>query len=129
MLLNNQQLNYQPVNNQEVPGEGPKAIPLLLDFTGSTTEWDLDLTNQQQQDRISMVQSLYIDLSKAANDLIVVFPISGQSIRAKAATQGYYTVLCPTPIRINFQSSGAGGVLVPVFLMNVPVSGVVWDAS
>jgi hypothetical protein len=123
-------VNIQQIMNQQVPDDGPKAIPLLLDFTATTAidEYDVDLTNQQQQGRISMIQSLYIDLSGATNDLTVTNPISGQVIKAKAGTQGYYSVLCPNPPRLNFTSSTSGGTLVPVFLLNVPVSGVVWTA-
>jgi hypothetical protein len=120
-------LNYQPLSNQEVPQEGPKAIPLLLDFT-SSGEYDVDLTTQQQQGRISMIQSIYIDLSGATNDMSVTMPISGQKVTAKAGSQGYYSILCPNPPRLIFTSSTSGGTLVPVFLMNVPISGVTWVA-
>jgi hypothetical protein len=118
-------LNYAPVTNALVPDEGPKAIPLLLDFT-QAGEYDVDLTTQQQQGRISMVQSIYIDLSVSSNDVEVTMPISGQLIHAKAGTQGYYPVLCPNPPRLNFTSSTSGASVVPVFLMNTPILGIVW---
>jgi hypothetical protein len=120
-------LNYQPVNNQEVPDEGPKAIPLLMDFSAAG-EYDVDLTLQQEQGRISMIQTVFIDLSGASNDLTLTLPISGQVIVAKAGTQGYYSVLCPTPPRLNFSMPTSGGTLVPVFLINVPMSGVTWTS-
>lgn len=119
-------VNYQPVSNQLVPDEGPKAIPLLLDFTVAA-QYNLDLTTQQQQGRISMIQSLFIDLSAANNDLTVTFPIGGQVIVAKSGTQGYYSVLCPNPPRIYFAMATSGGTLVPIFCINVPVAGVTWD--
>ena len=127
MQYNANNVNVQQLSNQEVPDEGPKGVPLLLDFS-SAAEWDLDLTNQQQQQRISMIQSAYIDLSGATDDLVITMPIGGQVVRAKAGTQGYYSLLCPNPPRLNFANS-SGSDVVPVFLLNVPVASVVWDAS
>jgi hypothetical protein len=127
-IVNLSNVNVQQIVNQQVPDDGPKAIPLLLDFTASA-QYNLDLTNQQQQGKISMIQSIYVDLSgNASNDLTITMPISGQVIVAKAGTQGYYSVLCPNPPRLNFAMATSGGSVVPVFLLNVPVAGVVWTA-
>ena len=126
MLYNTGALNYSNPQNQLVPDEGPKAIPLLIDFSGATTEWDVDLTNQQQQQYISMIQTLFIDASLSADDVFVTFPITGQKIQAKAGTQGYYNVLCPNPPRMMFTGT-ADTQVIPVFLINVPIAGVVWS--
>jgi hypothetical protein len=117
--------SVQLTRNQLVPDEGPKAIPLLLDYTGAVTEYDLDLLQTIQQGFISMVQTLYIDLSQSSNDLTVVVNGSNQIVVAKAGTQGYYQVLAPNPAKFAFQSA-SGGVIIPVFLINVPIAGVVW---
>lgn len=119
--------NFQPLSNQEVPSEGPKAVPMIFNFT-TEDEWDVDLTNFQQQARITMIQSMFIDASAATDDTTIVFPISGQKIIAKAATQGYYSVLCANPPRFNVLNS-SGSDIVNIFALNVPISGVVWDAS
>lgn len=126
MLIPSSNLNYQNPHNQEVPDEGPKALPLLLDFSGTVTEYDLDLTNQQQQGYITMIQTIYIDLSRSgAADLTITINGSQQVIKAKAGTQGYYSVLVPNPPKLTFASSASSAV-VPVYLINVPVAGVVW---
>jgi hypothetical protein len=127
MQIANNELNFFPMTSQEVPDEGPKAIPLRLDFSGTTTEYDLDLTNQQQQGYISMIQTLYIDLSATgAADLVVTMNGSNQVIQAKAGTQGYYSVMCPNPPKLKFTST-ADSAVVPVFLINVPIAGVTWS--
>jgi hypothetical protein len=123
--------NFQPLSNQEVPGEGPKAIPMRFNFA-ATEQWNVDMTNQQQQAYISMIQSMYIDASAATDDTSVTFPVSGQVVIAKAGTQGYYSVLCANPPRFNVANGsgdGTSGDLVIIFALNVPISGVVWSAT
>jgi hypothetical protein len=119
--------NFLPMSNQEVPDEGPKAVPLLINFAAFAS-YTLDMGNQQQQRYISMIQTLYIDLSAASDDMTVTFPISGQVIHAVKGTQGYYSVLCANPPRMIFANS-SGADVVPVFLINVPIAGVVWSAT
>jgi hypothetical protein len=118
---------FYPMVSQEVPDEGPIAVPLLINFA-SFGSYSLDMTLQVQQKKISMVQTLYIDLSAATADMTVTFPIGGQVIHAVKGTQGYYSVLCPNPPRMVFANS-SGSDLVPVFLINVPIAGVTWSAT
>lgn len=128
MIINPASLNFSQPSNQQVPDEGPKAIPLLLDFSGSVGNYTLDFLVQQQQGFFSMLQTIYVDNSQGTNDVTITLNISNQKIVAKAGTQGYYSVLCPNPIRLTF-SSAINGVIVPVFLINVPISGMVWSAT
>ena len=125
--LDQTSLQFQPVNNQEVPQEGPKAIPIKLDFS-KATEYDLDLQNLQERGFIAMVQSIYVDASAATAATIVAFNSTNQNITAKAATQGYYSVLCPNPPKMKFINT-SGSDQVVVFLLNVPVAGVVWATA
>ena len=110
--------------NQLVPDEGPKCIPIRLNFV-TAAEYDLDMTILQQQGFISMIQCLFIDASLATVDTSVVVPLTGQVIKAKASTQGYYAILCPNPPRLSFLNS-SGVDQVVVFLINAPISGMVW---
>ena len=112
--------------NQLVPAEGPKVMPILLNFTNSTA-FQLDLTLQEQQAYISMVQTVYIDASAATAEITLTIPGTGQVIKAKAGTQGYYPVLAPVPTRLEFSEPTATGDLIPVFLINVPIAGVQWS--
>jgi hypothetical protein len=127
--INSNALTGVPINNQIIPDEGPKAVPLLLDFSGSVIEYDLSLLLQQQSVFISMVQTIYIDLSGASHDLSVTVGtgVLSQVVKAKAGTQGYYQVLCPNPPQMKFVASALGDV-VTVFLVNVPIPGSVWTS-
>lgn len=77
-----------------------------------------------------MVQTLFIDLTGIANNLLVTIKGSGQQILAKAATAGYYPVLCPNVPEFQFDSTPTPGQKpIPVFLINVPIAGVVWATA
>lgn len=128
--LNQQLLQISQIQNMYVPSEGPKAIPVNLDYTGGSASplvYTLDLQNFQSLGNLQMVQTLYVDCSASSNDLTMTMS-SGQVIVAKAGTQGYYAVLCPNPVKIAF-SSATSSVVIPVFLINTALPGVVWDAS
>src|SRR5271155_2273724 len=124
--LNQQALVVAQIKNNYIPTEGPKAVPFLLDFTGLVGQYSLDLELFQSKSFLSMVQTLYLDLNGSPNNLLVqIGSGSGQNILAKPNTQGYYPVLCPNPPTYTFTST-PGGIIIPVFLINVPIAGVVW---
>ena len=114
------------LENQQIPSEGPKAQVVLLDFTVNASQ-TLSLLLTEQTGFISMLQTIFIDMTGIANNLIVTIKGSGQKIFAKAATSGYYPVLCPNPPELQFDSTVTPGQApIPVFLINAPIAGVVW---
>lgn len=125
-ILSPQALPILQTQNQYVPDEGPKGIPLFLSFTdGTTNEFDLDLEQWQSQGWLSMVQCIYIDMSQATSPLTVSLAGGFQNIVAKVNTQGYYSVLCPNPVKIKFLGTANMGK-VTVILVNVPIAGHAW---
>lgn len=122
--ISSQNLANLELDVQYVPQEGPKAIPVLLDFT-QANNYDLDLQLIGQQGRISMVQTLFVDMS--ASDIAMTVSVNGslQQIVCKGRTQGYYQVLCPTPVKLSFSCAG-GPAGVKVYLVNVAIPGAVW---
>jgi hypothetical protein len=126
MVINQQTVQVSLPQNQQVPNEGPKAIPLLLNFAAAAS-FDLDLTLTQEQGYISMIQTLFIDMSEASDPLIVTVNGTNQKIMAAIGTQGYYSVLCPNPPRFTF-ANASGSDVIPLFLINAPIPGVVWSS-
>jgi hypothetical protein len=126
-ILDGTQLNFQDPQAQLVPTEGPKGIPILLNFS-SSAQYTLDLTLQVDQKKISMVQTVYVDASSATDDLSITINGTNQVVIAKAGTQGYYQLLVPYPPRFTFDNS-SGSDLIPIILLNVPIPGVVWSAT
>jgi hypothetical protein len=127
MQLSTDKLQFVITPNQTIPkDEGPKVIPLILDFSSIDT-WDLDGQMLGALTQFSMVQTLFIDMNGQANPLTVTINGSGQKIIVKTNTQGYYNVLCPNPFKIRFEQSAGGGIAVPVYLINTAIPGAVWD--
>lgn len=125
--LTQQGVQITPINNQLMVGKkGPLAVRLIMDFT-QTNEYDLDLQNTQATAQFDLCQTIYVDNSAGGAPLSVVFPDNGQTIVVKAGTQGYYNVMCPNPIRIQFLCSG--GQIITVFLINIAIPGAVWPTQ
>lgn len=123
MNLNASNLQFSTVKGLAVPAEGPRAVPLTLDFSAAA-QYTLNLQNTQARDYISMVQAVYLDNSANASPLTVTFPASGQSITIAPNRQGYFSVLCPNPAQLVFSS--AGTVLCTAILLNFPVTDADW---
>lgn len=126
MILNTSQLQcVQLQQSKIIPDEGPKCIPLLLDFSAQGTIV-VDFQQLQEAKFITMIQTLYIDLSQFGVDVVVTVAGSGQKITARAGKQGYYSILCPNPSKLQFDSTAGTSPAVPVQVINMAMPGVVW---
>lgn len=101
-----------------MPSEGPKCIPINLDFSVVDT-YALDYSNMGQRGFMAMLQTVWVDNSLNGLPVSIIIPASNQTIKVPAGVQDYFAVMCPNPIKISFFSSGA--VVVPVLLINFPV--------
>ena len=113
-----------PVANAQIPAEGPKCVPLTLDFTAAST-YTLDYGNMMERAFISMIQTVYIDAKDSAVTFTLTVPRTGQILTVKPHTQGYYPVLCPNPVTLQFDCAG-GPSNLGVFLINVPIAPAQW---
>lgn len=109
------------------PCEGRRALLCPLNFANDST-LTLDLTGLMQQQVISQLMVIFIDLSGSPNGLAVAFNNSQQVIAAKAGSQGYYRVLTPNPTKITFMGSAGQPQLINVFLINFSIDGQRWDS-
>lgn len=123
-VLDVRNLRLIPLKNQFIPTEGPKTIPLNLDFTAAS-QYTIDLSQTEQQGRMGYVQCVFIDLSGCDVSLVLNCPNTLQNITAKGRTQGYYPVLISNPSVMTFTCAG-GTANVVVQLINVPIPGSVW---
>lgn len=99
-----------------MPGEGPKCIPLTLDFSAFTT-YVLDYSNMTRRNFMGMVQTVFVDNTLSASILSITTPV--QVLKIPAGVQGYFPIIVPTPIKLQFDSAGA--VVCKVLLLNFPV--------
>lgn len=116
------------VKNQLLPAEGPKTIPVSLDFTTETV-FALDMSQQIRRKFISLIQSVFIDNQYNDNPLVVTIGITGQVIKAKGRTQGYYPVLAPPEFTCTFSCAGVGDSPTVVYLMNMPIAPGQWATT
>lgn len=112
--------------NLLVPSEGPRAIPLLLDFSLSES-YSLNLQNSQELFRVTMIQGIFIDNAKSATNVLVSCPVTGQVIVVAPGHQAYKTLFCPYPSQINFFS--ASGIVLKFQLTNFPVVNDDWSTT
>jgi hypothetical protein len=124
--IDQQASSFLSVNGQMVPSEGPRAIPLALDFT-QTIQYSLNLQNITQRNFITMIQSAWIDNSANGSTMTLSFPNTQQRMIFPAGFQGYVSLLCPNPPQMYFAS--AGDCIVYVELLNYPVSNTSWNVN
>jgi len=121
--LDQQVQSYLSVQAQTVPLEGPRAIPLRLDFSVAA-EFSLNMQNIQSRGFMSMVQAMWVDNSQGVTVLEINFPNTGQTIQIPIGGQGYVNVLCPNPATMSFSSTGTQ--VCVVHLLNYPVTNAIW---
>lgn len=106
-----------------VPCNGPKAVPIPLNFAAAS-QYEVDATNLNLQDWIEAVQSIYIDNKDNNGAVIVTCRTSNQVLTVPAGAQAYLPVLQPNPPDLNFVSLGSG--IATIQLMNFYMPPLVW---
>jgi hypothetical protein len=124
--VNPNQLPVYTTQNLQVPKEGPRAIPLLLDFSLSES-YSLNLQNSQELLRVTTIQGVFIDNSQSSANVAVSCPVTGQVIIVAPGHQAYKTLFCPYPSQINFYSTG--GIVLKFQLTNFPVVNDDWSTT
>jgi hypothetical protein len=121
--LNPKNLTTYTTQNLAVPCEGPRAIPLMIDFSLNPS-YSINLQNTSALQSISQIQAFFVDNSLNASVLNISNPQNGQNIIIPPGKQAYLNVVCPNPAQLIFTSSG--GVKVFMDLLNFPVTNCVW---
>ena len=124
-IIDTKTLSFYQVQNLMVPNEGPKAVPLVLDFS-QQPQYDLNLQNIESRNFISQIQSVFIDNRNNAQPVTITFDGSNQTIQCAPNRQGYFIVLCPNPASMHFVSTGL--VKVSFQLLNFPVTNANWPS-
>ena len=101
-----------------MPESGPKCLPIRLDFS-TNPSYTLDYSNQMNLGFLDMVQTLWVDNFGNAQILKITVLSSQQVLQIPAGAQGYFPVMCPNPVRLQFESTGA--TVQQVTLLNFPV--------
>lgn len=118
------QLRILQTDNQDIPNDGPRTLPLTFDFTAYDS-YVVDLGSLEQQGRISMVQTVFVDTSGTDKALTIKSRGSNQVLTVKGRTNGYYNILASSPTVLEFTCVG-GPAALSCQLVNVPIAGAVW---
>jgi len=118
------------IGNSYIPPEGPKALPLALDFTINTA-FQIQVSDLFSKGPgkpgFSVLQGFYADNSQSAAQLTVVISGTGQTLIVPAGSEGYIPMLSPSGGTIIFSS--LGGNKLNIDLYNVPMPAILWNAS
>lgn len=110
--------------NGALPCEGTKIFPFTLNFNLANA-YQVDLTQQFMNREFSTLQTVWIDNSINPQPLQIVCSVSGQVITAPPLSQGFYTMLQPSPWRFVVQTSGV--LIMQIILLNFYIPPTVWD--
>lgn len=111
-----------------MPKEGPRVIPVRLDYTTFDT-YNIDLTPQQQGGQFSFVQTVYIDNSDNAAALQLIASATGQRIVVPPNGMCYMPFLQPNPPQMQAITTPAGGLIVGIMFLNFYVPPIVWKKT
>lgn len=118
-----------PVNNGLglPPGATPKIIPLSVDLT-AIQAYTVDLTQQQQQNNIGPIQTIYINNSGNAQSVTVQALISNISYTILPGDSAILPFFLPNQAP-KFTVTSTGGVIIPIAVLDTPQPAQVWGAS
>lgn len=114
------------IHNQTTPKDGPRAIPVRVDFTVEQS-WELDLSLQNSMAVMKNVQSFFVDNSNNAEPLSIFVSTLQQTIIIPPLSQGYVPILATTPAKLILNTTG--GVVVQFQFMNVPMPLHIWGVG
>lgn len=112
-------MNWQTftTNNNRYPKEGPKTLPVFLEFSGVETR-AIDLLLPVQQGKISVVQGVLINNFDGPDIELIVDEVD-QRLTIKAGAQGSYQLLTPENPRFTINANGPGAVRL--HFVNFPI--------
>ena len=115
------------VTNGKMPMEGPRVIPISLDFTIFDT-YNIDFTTQQISNQFSMCQTVYVDNSDNSAAFSLTCGVTGQRLIWPPNSMGYLPVLQPNP-PVFVASTTVAAVIVTVQFMNFYMPPIVWKKT
>ena len=110
------------------PIQGPRIIPITLNFTAPTAPIPIELFQENQDKQLDFVQTLYVDNSASGYMLTVRALVTNQTLHVPPYSQAYLPVLCllDGQTQLIFSKNNIVAESVPVQLINVAMPAAVW---
>lgn len=116
----------QGTYNGAVPKEGPKVVPLALDFTAAGG-YTVDLSNLFSGGQLTVVQTVYADNSANPAPLQFFVPDTQETITFPPFSQGFLPLFFSSTFKLVVTSSG--GVKLVAQLLNYNVAPSMWNSN
>lgn len=114
------------VYNGRFPTQGPKVVPVPLDFSLQQS-FTIDLTQSARLKQIDIIQGVFFDNSLNTTPLTIVTKTTNQNLSCPGSSQGYLPLFAgDTPI---FTVTCQGGHRATIFFNNIPLPAAVWPAT
>lgn len=112
----------QSVRNATVPAEGPKCVPLLIDFHSGSTNQLVDMTSDNDFKILTVIQGIFIDNSTSTSKTVITVAGSQQVISCPAGWQGFFPLFAPIPCKFTVQNTGGTDIWITLYNMAMPAS-------
>jgi hypothetical protein len=113
--------------NQLVPKEGPKALPIPLDFTVQQS-YEIDFGIIAQAAQLEHIQCIYIDNKDNSQPVTIVTDIIGQTLVCPPQRQGFFPIVIASNSPKIIVTS-IGGTNCTLIVMNVPMPSGTWAST
>lgn len=110
--------------NGLVPKDGPRVIPITVDFTTQQT-WMLDLTQQTALKIVGYIQCVFVDNSQNGETISIQTQTVRQTVVIPPYSQAFVPLLLVDGPVVNLSS--AGGIPIMLHFLNVPMPLEVWS--
>lgn len=125
--LNASGLQFVSVQDLTVDPKGPASIPVLLDWS-QASQYNLDLSHFIQQQKVSLIQAVYIENGSGTQPLQIQIPGTRQTLQIPAGSEAYLMLIAANPLTMSFLSTD-GANKSTIHLLNYPVTNAVWKVS
>jgi len=123
-LIGSQNLLDLPTYNGKVPNDGPRTIPVPVDFSVESV-WTLDLTLQTKLKIVGFLQSVFVDNKDSDAPLYIRTNTIRQTICIPGRSQAYVPLLLSDSPTVELES--ASGAPMLLHFLNVPMPLHVWS--
>jgi hypothetical protein len=114
-----------PIGNGFAPAKGPKALPIVLDFTAVALH-EFDLVKEELADITDFVQTVYVDNHDNPNELTLRFSVTNQRLVIPAGATGIWPVLAPQNLRVTAETEIDEDAIISLTFLNVPMPLTQW---